>query len=303
MGIYDREYWQEDAPAGLRITGGTRMIVTNVIIVTVAIALIDMFTSGSHWLSDTLALKDDLYRRPWEFWNLLSYGFAHAPLARQGGIWHVGMNMLMLWMFGRAIEMRLGRFEFLWFYLVALVFSGLTWLGVEYAWRLFTPAQEMLASGPAQVVGASGGVTAVFILFVLYYPRETLYVWGVFAVPAWILGAVVIGLDLLNAVSGSAGNVAWQAHLGGAAFALLYRRLGWNISRHVPALGSRRWKWPGGARIKVHRPDADADGSALDEEADRILEKLHRHGEQSLSGRERRILEKYSRRMREKRNP
>ena len=40
------------------------------------------------------------------------------------------MNMFMLWMFGRVIEMRLGRVEFLWFYLAAIVFSGLAWLGL-----------------------------------------------------------------------------------------------------------------------------------------------------------------------------
>jgi hypothetical protein len=51
--------------------------------------------------------------------------------------------------------------------------------------------------------------------------------------------------------------------------------------------------------LRVHDPDAVDD--TLDKEADRILEKVHRTGEQSLSGRERRILEKYSRRMREKR--
>ena len=45
--------------------------------------------------------------------------------------------------------------------------------------------------------------------------------------PAWVIGAIVIGLDLLNAATGQAGNVAWQAHLGGAAFRLLYVQLGW----------------------------------------------------------------------------
>ncbi|MHB8971094.1 MAG: rhomboid family intramembrane serine protease [Pirellulaceae bacterium] len=301
MGLHDREYWQEDTPPGLRVTGGPRMIVTNLIIVTAAIALLDLFTPGSQWLSGLLALKADLYRRPWEVWNLLSYGFAHAPIAQKGGIWHVGMNMFMLWMFGRVIEKRLGRLEFLWFYLAAIVFSGLTWLGLENAW-LVAHGREAVASVPAQVVGASGGVTAVFLLFVLYYPRETLYVWGLFAVPAWILGAVVIGLDLLNALTGQSGNVAWQAHIGGAAFAFLYLRNGWNFSRHLPSPDRWRWKWPAaGARLKLHHPDADP--NVLDEEADRILEKLHREGERSLSGRERRILEKYSRRMREKRRP
>ena len=62
--------------------------------------------------------------------------------------------------------------------------------------------------------GASGGVTAVFILFVLYYPRQTVYFLGLLAMPAWVIGAIVIGLDLLKARTGKAGNVAWQAALG-----------------------------------------------------------------------------------------
>ena len=60
MGIHDREYWQDDTPAGLRITGGPRMIVTNLIIVTVAIALLDVFTTGSQWLSDCLRSRPTL---------------------------------------------------------------------------------------------------------------------------------------------------------------------------------------------------------------------------------------------------
>ena len=44
MGIYDREYYQEEDPRGFRFTGGPRLIVTNLVIVTVAIALIDLFT-------------------------------------------------------------------------------------------------------------------------------------------------------------------------------------------------------------------------------------------------------------------
>ena len=109
---------------------------------------------------------------------------------------------------------------------------------------------------PAQVVGASGGVTAVFILFVLYYPRETLYFWGLFAVP---------GLD-----SGGGGHwhesPQWfdrQCRQRGVAGP--YRRcrlrlsvpaIGWKFSRYVPAPG--RWqdgKWPAAAaRLKCTVP-------------------------------------------------
>jgi membrane associated rhomboid family serine protease len=303
MGIYDREYYQAEGPRGFTITGGPRLIVTNLVIITVAISIVAIFTGvtaerNDYRLTSLLALKADAYRRPWEIWNLLSYGFAHAP-----GIWHVGLNMLMLWMFGREIELRLGRLEFLWYYLTAIVFAGLVWLGLENAWLLGTEAGTTwgVLRNPT-MVGASGGVTAVFILFVWYYPRQTLYVYGLFALPAWVLGAIVIGQDLLRALTGQTGNVAWQAHLGGAAFALLYVQLGVRLSQLAPARGrwQRPWKWLGrGARLRVHRPDSDRD--TLDAEADRILDKVHREGEQSLSGRERRILEQYSRRMREKR--
>ena len=156
------------------------------------------------------------------------------------------MNMFMLWMFGRVIEMRLGRLEFLWFYLAAIVFSGLTWLGLENAWLLVAHGREpRRRAAPAQMVGASGGVTAVFFCSCCTTRARHSIVWGLFAVPAWILGAVVIGLDLLKALSGSAGNVAWQAHIGGAAFAFLYLRFGWKFSRHVPSPGRWRWKWLG----------------------------------------------------------
>ena len=51
-------------------------------------------------------------------------------------------------------------------------------------------------------------------------------------------------------------------------------------------------------RLKLHAPEERS--SQLDEQADAILDKLHRQGQESLSSRERKILEEYSRRMKEK---
>jgi membrane associated rhomboid family serine protease len=205
------------------------------------------------------------------------------------------MNMFVLWMFGRTIESRLGRSEFLYFYLIAIVFSGLFWLVGTNLWLAASPAD----AGIPTVFGASGAVTAVFMLFILYYPHQTLYLFGAFAIPAWVLGLIIIGSDVLRAISGTAGNVAWQAHIGGAAFAFLYARFRWQFTRFLPALGSwpKSWKSP---RLKIHAEEEDA--SDLDAEGDRILDKLLHEGEQSLTRSERRVLEKYSRRMREKRN-
>ena len=111
------------------------------------------------------------------------------------------------------------------------------------------------------MMGASGGVTAVFLLFVLFYPRQTVYLWGLLAVPAWLIGALIIGQDLWLGLSGHSDSTAWQAHLGGAAFAFLYWRWRWNLSRFVPS--RIRWKWPhSNPKLRIHHDDDDGAGRA-----------------------------------------
>ena len=90
-------------------------------------------------------------------------------------------------------------------------------------------------------------MTAVFMLFVLYYPHQTLYFSGCSPCRRgswddhhW--------QGPTHALTGKAGNVAWQAHIGGAAFAFLYARFRWQFTRFLPALGSGvARKWPGAA--------------------------------------------------------
>jgi membrane associated rhomboid family serine protease len=306
MGFYEREYYQDDAQRGFTLGSGGRMIVTNLVIINAVIWLADAFTQpiravavqdgqlveavAGRWLSNLLALKISVIQEPWMFWNVLSYGFAHASLGTPNGFWHILFNMFMLWMFGRDVEMRYGAKEFLTFYLAAIVVAGAVWLG----WSLGAGQER------GSLVGASGGVVAVFLLFVLHNPRQTLYVWGLLAVPAWLIGAIMVLWDLMRGLSGQDSNVAWQAHLAGAAFAFLYFRFRWNLSRWLPAGWKPNLKkLQPKPRLKIHDPEQHY--QQLDDEADRVLDKLHREGEESLNGRERKILEDYSRRMRQKR--
>ena len=53
-------------------------------------------------------------------------------------------------------------------------------------------------------------------------------------------------------------------------------------------------------KLKLHDPEKKLEREA--EEADRILAKIHRSGESSLTSSERKTLERYSRRQREKRD-
>ncbi len=80
---------------------------------------------------------------------------------------------------------------------------------------------ELALKYNASLVGASGAVTAVTILFALNFPRVTLYLWGILPVPAFILGIFIVLMDLSGAAKGGT-NIAHSVHLAGAAFAFLY---------------------------------------------------------------------------------
>ncbi|MBB5742740.1 membrane associated rhomboid family serine protease [Microbacterium ginsengiterrae] len=135
-------------------------------------------------------LFPDLSGLPFQPWRLLTAALVH------GGIWHLGLNMLALWMLGRSLEPMLGRWRFLALYLFGAV-------GGSVAVAIISPGTP--------TVGASG---AVFGLF------------GALLVIGLHMGANMTGLFVLLGVNLVVGfipgfNIAWQAHIGGAAVGAL----------------------------------------------------------------------------------
>ena len=140
-----------------------------------------------------------------------------------GGLFHLGGNMLYLWIFGNNIEDRLGHLRFLVFYLAA----GLV---AAYAHALTEPASRI------PMIGASGAVSGVLGAYLLLFPRARVHAivilgffWQVIRVPALI----VIGFwAIIQLVSGimtkgllGHGGVAWFAHVGGFLFGLITIKL------------------------------------------------------------------------------
>lgn len=288
MGFYDREYYRGDE-SGFRI--GDVALVTQIVFVTVGIFLANVLFSGDdNAITEFLALRAGDLARPQFWWRLLSYGFVHSPENAR----HIAINMFVLWMFGREVEGVYGRAEFLRFYLVSIVVGGLFWAAHNYF---------VLDNSQQHLIGASGGVTAAFMLFVCNFPKRTILLFFVLPVPAWLLGVLYVLMDILGA-RGAVGNVAYDVHLVGAAFALLY----WYSGRRLYWLAPTSW-WRGGkpfrrrARLRVHKPQPsvdDEDYHELDEKADAVLDKVARDGIESLTAKERRVLEAYSRRMQQK---
>ncbi|MEM9828836.1 MAG: rhomboid family intramembrane serine protease, partial [Planctomycetota bacterium] len=240
---------------------------------------------ASNWVIDWLAVQGTSLTQPWMIWQSLTYGFLHNIASP----WHLGFNMLGLFVFGRMLERDLGRMEFLRFYLVSVIFAGVV------------GAITYLLSGGGSAIGASGGVIALTVLFAFKYPHEQILLMMIAPVPAWLLASGYVTLDVLRTFDDFMGTgenrVAFTVHLGGAAFAALYFKLGLKLDFLAPAglmdLPQQLRKRMRRAKLKIHDPDAKA--AKIEQEADPILEKVFQHGEESLTASERKILERYSR--------
>ena len=147
------------------------------------------------------------------------------------------------------------------------------------------------------MLGASGAVTCVILLFCFLFPRRTVLLMFILPAPAWVLGVLIIVINVLG-MRAPDNTVAFDVHLVGAAFAVAYYRFGWNLGKWTPRIPLPTAWFKPPPRLKVHDPDASP--GAIDDAADRILDKVNREGIESLTSRERRILEDYARRMRQK---
>lgn len=284
MGLYDREYYRDDDAPG--VFGGQRPLVTTLIIINVAIFVLDYFSQGR--LGDVLALPNNVFTHPWNAWKLLTAGFAHDT----HNIAHIFFNMFGLYAFGRPMEEYLGRREFLRLYLLLIVVASLVWAFAASLAIGFNPEQ------PAKMIGASGAVVGIAVVFACNFPRQVVLLFGVFPLQAWVLVAIWVSLDVFSALQGGAAGteVAYMAHLGGAGTAYLYYRSRRRISDLIDfesfkRLLSRRPK------LKLHREDEQD----LNARVDAVLEKISREGEASLTRRERQLLESASRRYQQRR--
>lgn len=286
MGIYDRDYYRQGG-SGFRLRV-PRTAVVAIILINVAVFVVEQFnpylvvtTLGCH------VKADDTLAHPWMWWQLLTCGFVHAPK----DVWHIIGNMVVLFFLGRDVEEWYGTREFIRIYLVAILCASIAWAVCA---KVFSPGD------PGLMYGASGAVSAVVVFYALLFPRRPLLLFMVLPLPAWLLGALMVGLDVYGAMHRDQ-PVAYTAHLGGAAFALAYFNFHWNLGNIVrPAVA---WiKTRSRPPLKVFKPDDGPPEPVTEDEVDRILTKIHREGENSLTAKERRVMEKASREYRQRRD-
>ncbi len=196
-----------------------------------------------------------------QIWRLITYQFLHADTT------HLLMNMIVLYFFGSMLERNFGSRRFLIFYLVCGVTGGIVYpvlVGIG-----LLPAAPM--------VGASGAIFGVIVASAVLYPKTRVLLAFVIPVSLAVVAGLFIGISILNFLRGdNAGGEC--AHLAGALCGFLY-------VKGRPWLEGRSMQQKKGAwqrRIQNERQ--------FQAEVDRILDKVHASGVNSLTRREKTIL-------------
>lgn len=221
--------------------------------------------------------------RPWTF---VTYMFVH------GGLFHLLGNVLMLFVFGSAVESRMGSRNFILYYLFCGIGAAMFSLGLSGIMNV------------SPFIGASGATLGVALAFATFWPDAEVVMFPIpIPITARTLVAILVGLDVLFALIARNDGVAHLAHIGGVIFGYSYFRLR-AVSRRRPVPPPRAVERvvmvQTGAAEPEHRTPAPAraarrnDGDPSTLELDRVLDKISQQGIASLTPAERRFLDEVS---------
>ena len=149
----------------------------------------------------------------------VTYSFLH------GDVFHLGGNMLFLWVFGDNVEDALGHLRFLLFYLLCAAAGA-------FLHGLVAPESQI------PLIGASGAIAGVVAAYLILHPRVKIWILAFgripLRIPAYITLALWILLQFAMFALGGEDQISWACHVGGiiagAVLVVLLRK------RDVPLL-------------------------------------------------------------------
>lgn len=275
--------------------GQRRSATVALLILNVIIFIIQKW-SFDRWriLQDYLPLSVEGLRHGY-VWQLVTFQFLHSNFE------HLLFNCIVIFMFGRGVEEALSRRAFLTLYFSSGIIGG-----------LFQSLASVILGQAGSVVGASAGGFGLTAAYAVLFPDSVFMLLFILPVPArffLVIAAVIAGLGiapgtehLVAPITGP--NVAHAAHLGGLLTGIVFVRYAVHWRFSWPRM-QRPGRSPIRRLVKVHshkpspwgidrsEPEEDLPAEEfVSKEVDPILDKITAHGIQSLTERERRILEK-----------
>ena len=267
-----REYHRDPYTYERDATLATRRLIWTTVIAFFVTALLYRFSTQGRAAELLFVRPLDIIER-FYLWQLVTYGFCHTF----DSIFHLLINMFMLYWFGRKVNTQYGNRQFVFFYLTAIVFAGLVYV----IW------QVALAGSVSQgMLGASGAVMGVAVIYALLWPHDEFLLFFVIRIKAWVLVLILVGMDLFSGVILPSGaGVAYLAHLGGAGWGWLWVRYSGAIIAEYRARERLHGTREDRQRARAEHQEAEHRASI-----DELLAKISRDGIGALSEREKNFL-------------
>jgi len=252
----------------------------------------DLFFEAYKFEVDKILIKKDYIR-------LVSSGFLHINWT------HLIFNMLSLYFFSGLIEAGIGGIEFLIIYFAGLIGGDLL--------SLFVHRNH----GDYSAVGASGAVCGIIFASIALFPGMNIGFFGLpFSIPGWLYGIAYV-LFSIYGIRSKKDNIGHEAHLGGAlvgmavalimepaAFVQNYTTI---LIIAVPAIvfiyliaAKPQILLVDNLFFRSHNDHYsidhkyNAERNMRQQQVDRILDKISKHGMKSLSSKEKEILKEFS---------
>ncbi|WP_428742243.1 rhomboid family intramembrane serine protease [Tenacibaculum sp.] len=241
-----------------------------------------LFQSKTNFVVEWLALPanfNDFLIKPW---TIITYGFLHTSFL------HILLNLIALFYIGHLFQQYFTPKQLLSFYLLGTLFGGIIFVG-SYN---FFPALQNVAHNSV-LLGASAGISAIFIGIATYIPNYELKFPLIGFVKLWVLACIWIAVDIIQIPAGNAGG--HLAHLGGALFGFFYVRSASNKELDVfnslkKVFTKKEKKLKTVYKSGNKTPKSNVNKTKNQQEIDTILDKISKSGYDTLSKDEKEFL-------------
>lgn len=306
MGLLDRDYYRDDQGGAFGNWFRHGRVTKVLVLAYVLLFLVQVATCtgrgmgatpNSGPVTESLSLSAEPVLKG-QVWRLLTYGLLHTT----DSLWYIAFNVVLLYFFGQALEERIGWRNFLIYFAASLILAGVTFVAATSFGLNGTNKQTMF-------IGATGGITALLVLFACQQPGYRLNLFFVIPVPIWVVIVLNVGVDAWMMVAERPAEdgrrVALVLHLGGTVMAILFflRSLRFTgTGRRGTRVLSRSQP-----RLQIHREEEVEDepyeppvpitaareaDEHLEAQLDEVLAKVVKHGKDSLTPSEHAILKR-----------
>ncbi|NCT09192.1 MAG: rhomboid family intramembrane serine protease [Flavobacteriia bacterium] len=239
----------------------------------------DLYKNDTNFLVQWFSLDatiGSLFTKPW---SIVTYGFLHQ------GFIHILFNLIALYFIGNLFIDYFAPKQLLTFYLLGTFFGGLFYLFSQNYFPLFEGTTSIL-------IGASAGISAIFIGIATYMPNYELKIRFIGFVKLWYLAAIWVSLDVFGLAGGNAGG--HFAHLGGSLFGFLFVSKVSNkeivIFKNLVAIFSTRKKPLKTIYKSTNKKRETTKSDFTQKQIDTILDKISKSGYDTLTKEEKEFL-------------